>query len=162
VPGKVKDITGQRFGLLTVVRLHDTRNQIALRRNMAMRCYDPSNKRWANYGGRGIAVCDEWLRDRRAFYQWCMDAGFRPGLQIDRIDTNGNYEPGNCRFVGAVEQANNTTRNHFIEWQGQRLTVAQWARRLGVRSRALQARLARKWPVERVMTQPFREPRYPR
>jgi len=125
-------------------------------RNVKSRCYDPRNHRWDNYGGRGIRVCKEWMKDRHAFYSWCMENGFRPGLQIDRIDVNAGYSPSNCRFVDAFVKQNNTTRNRVITWNGESLTIAQWARRLGVRSRALQARCAREWDVERIMTQPFR------
>ena len=123
---------------------------------MRDRCYDPDNKRYANYGGRGIQVCDEWLTDRLAFYRWANSNGHGGSLQIDRIDVNGNYEPSNCRFVDVFVQMNNTTRNHFLEWHGARHTVADWARILGVTSRALQSRIDHGWSVERALTQPFR------
>lgn len=134
----------------------NTRKLNELYRNMLDRCYDPDNKRYANYGGRGIQVCDEWLTDRLAFYHWANSNGHGVGLQIDRTDVNGNYEPENCRFVDVITQMNNTTRNHFLEWHGSRLTVADWARILGVTSRVLQHRVDRGWSVERTLTQPFR------
>jgi hypothetical protein len=130
-----------------------------LYRNMKARCYDHGNKRWANYCGRGIIVCDEWLNDIRAFYKWVMENGYEPGLSIDRIDVNGNYEPNNCRFATLIVQQNNTTRNRWLTWKDRTLTVAEWAREIGVRCQALQHRVTRGWPVERIFTQPFRAPR---
>lgn len=127
-----------------------------LYRNMLDRCYDTGNKRYANYGGRGVRVCDEWLNSRLAFYHWAHDNGHQVGLQIDRIDVNGNYEPSNCRFVDSIVQMNNTTRNRFLEWNGVRDTVANWARTIGVAPRILQSRVDRGWSVERIITQPFR------
>lgn len=134
----------------------NTRKLKELYRNMLDRCYDPDNKRYANYGGRGIRICDEWLTDRLSFYHWATDNGHAKGLQIDRIDVNGNYEASNCRFVDVFVQMNNTTLNHFLEWYGTRHTVADWARILGVTSRALQSRIGHGWSVERALTQPFR------
>ena len=125
-------------------------------KNMQARCYDPSNKRWANYGARGIKICDEWLNDIRAFYKWVSENGYEPGLTIDRIDVNRDYEPDNCRFATLLVQMNNTTRNRWLTWNDVTLTVADWGRKLGVDSHAIQHRVDRKWPIERIFTQPFR------
>ena len=75
--------------------------------NMKKRCYDPKNKDYYNYGGRGISICDEWLQDKYSFIEWSLDNGFEEGLEIDRIDNNGNYEPSNCRYVTRKENRNN-------------------------------------------------------
>ena len=72
---------------------------------MRQRCYNPSQVSYPNYGGRGITVCDRWLYSYLAFYE---DMGLRPeGRSIDRIDVNGNYELGNCRWATKLEQDEN-------------------------------------------------------
>jgi len=73
------------------------------------RCYNPKSDSYYRYGGRGIKVCEEWLNDFKAFYDWSISNGWQEGLEIDRIDNDGNYEPINCRYVTTTE--NNHNRN---------------------------------------------------
>jgi hypothetical protein len=67
------------------------------------RCYNTKCKAFKNYGGRNIQMCQEWLNDFKAFEKWCLDNNYQKGLQIDRIDNNGDYEPANCQFVTPAE-----------------------------------------------------------
>lgn len=79
--------------------------------SMITRCYKKNASTYINYGARGITVCDEWLKDRQAFIRWANENGFRPELEIDRIDNEGNYSPENCRWVTHQKQMRNTRVN---------------------------------------------------
>lgn len=98
---------------------------------MVARCQNPKAQSYRNYGGRGITVCDRWLESFENFY---ADMGDRPSNKhsLDRIDNDGPYSPENCRWATWEEQANNRRNNVWIEFQGERLSAAQWSRRLGV------------------------------
>lgn len=107
---------------------------------LIQRCTDPSNKSYPDYGGRGIHVCERWLN----LASFVADMGPRPeGASIDRIDNNGDYEPGNCRWATDVEQANNKRNNFVVTHAGKSLTVAQWARATGINPYTLYSRLTK-------------------
>ena len=96
---------------------------------MKSRCSNPNTNRWHLYGGRGIQVCAQWAA---SFTQFLADMGECPdGMSLDRIDSNGNYEPGNCRWATMEAQASNTRSNRFVEYGGEKLTYTEWGRRLG-------------------------------
>jgi hypothetical protein len=119
-------------------------------RTMKTRCYNQSYYQFDRYGGRGIAICDEWINDFQAFYDWSIANGYRDDLSIDRIDNDGNYEPSNCRWATAKEQSNNTRRNVCIEFNGESHTMAEWAEILGIRYATLYKRIVqRHWDLER-------------
>lgn len=93
---------------------------------MLSRCNNSHNNEFHNYGARGIKICDEWQLNFMSFYNWSMKNGYSDNLTIDRIDNNGNYEPNNCRWTTAKEQANNRRSNKLLEYNGEIKTIAQW------------------------------------
>jgi hypothetical protein len=122
---------------------------------MIARCTRPANVSYPGYGGRGITVCQEW---RDSFETFVSDVGPAPSPRhsLDRIDANGNYEPGNCRWATMKEQARNTRRNRLLTLNGETLTMAEWAERLGTSPQTLAMRLKLGWTHHRVLTFPFR------
>lgn len=118
---------------------------------MVARCSKPHLDTYRLYGARGIKVCDEWKNDANTFICHMLAIGWRPGLTVDRIDTNGNYEPGNVRAADDITQANNTRRNRVIEFNGERMTMAEWARKVGIPYGRLQMRIQRGWDAARAL-----------
>lgn len=96
--------------------------------NMKTRCYNSKSTRYKDYGDRGIAIYADWLNDSKKFYDWAINNGYNDSLTIDRIDTNGDYTPYNCRWVTMQTQQNNRRNNHIITINGKRKTVSQWAK----------------------------------
>jgi hypothetical protein len=109
--------------------------------NMISRCENPKTPGWENYGGRGIAVCRRWRESVEAFYE---DIGPRPSPQhsVDRIDNNGNYEPGNCRWATQHEQTRNMRRNRIVTLDGERMILMDAIAKAGVDKRRVFYRLA--------------------
>lgn len=109
---------------------------------MMNRCYNKNNDCYENYGGRGIQVCDEWLQDPFAFYKWCEDNKINgKEITIDRIDFNGDYCPENCRGADKYIQANNTTKNFYIEYNSQIKSLKDWCRELNLKYKMVLNRL---------------------
>lgn len=112
------------------------------------RCDNPNSKNYANYGGRGITLCDEWY-DFETFEKWAYDNGFDPNLKgsqcsIDRIDVNKGYSPNNCRWTDAKTQRINQRNVKLYEYNGEAMTITEWSRRLGIKYSALKYRLEKK------------------
>jgi hypothetical protein len=124
---------------------------------MIARCFNKNNKSYPRYGGRGISMCDRWRED---FVAFLTDMGVRPsGCSIERINNDGNYEPGNCRWATKREQANNRRSSRFIEFEARRKTLAEWARETGINVPTLHARLAGGWALKDALTTPIRHKR---
>jgi hypothetical protein len=117
---------------------------------MLARTSQPTHRQWHNYGGRGITVCDRWL-DFEAFAE-DMGPTFDTSLELDRIDVNGPYSPGNCRWASRIDQQRNRRNNHRVTWQGRTLTVQDWSEMLGLKPNTIITRLRRGWPVDRAMS----------
>lgn len=109
--------------------------------NMIQRCSNPNNKRYKDYGGRGITVCEEWKHDFMSFYNWAMTHGYRDDLTIDRQNNNGDYCPENCRWVDKIIQANNTRSNRYITYHNRTQTLADWCRELEIKCHIVSHRL---------------------
>lgn len=117
--------------------------------SMRQRCTNPRNTHWRHYGGRGITVCDRWS----SFEAFLEDMGRRPsrGLSLDRIDVNGNYEPGNCRWATAVEQARNQRRSRVLTAFGRTQHIAEWAQQCGLTMEGIARRLRIGLPPEQAV-----------
>lgn len=94
------------------------------------RCVNPNSKDYAKYGGRGIQMCKEWMESFAAFFAYVCNKPV--GMTLDRINVDGNYEPGNVRWATPVEQARNKRASTYIEWRGKRLHLAEVAGQLGI------------------------------
>lgn len=92
------------------------------------RCYDLKNKRFSDYGGRGIKMCDDWYNSTEKFVEWAFENGYSEELSIDRIDVNGNYEPSNCRWIPISEQANNKRNSIMFTFFGVTKNLKEWCK----------------------------------
>jgi hypothetical protein len=117
---------------------------------MMQRCYNANTKYYDKYGGRGIKVCDEWHNPE----VFLNDMGLANGLSLDRIDNNGNYEPSNCRWATKQEQNINRSNTNWIEFNGEKLHLAGWAKKLNISSPALCYRI-KKFGVELAISTPL-------
>lgn len=111
-------------------------------KRMKARCCNPNTDKFAHYGGRGIRVCDEWLKSFEAFYAH-IGAKPTPDHSIDRIDNDGHYEPGNVRWATREDNANNRPQAMKITFLGQTMGLNQWARHLDMHASTLCLRMKR-------------------
>lgn len=120
---------------------------------MRFRCRNP---RFRYYGDRGVRVCDEWDSSFVAFRDWAMANGYSPNLTIDRIDTNGHYEPANCRWADSTTQSNNRRNNRRLTVRGETKTLHGWVHdpRCTVCDETLERRLRDGWAVEEAVLWP--------
>lgn len=121
--------------------------------SMRQRCFNPNRKDWPNYGGRGITICDRWM----SFENFYTDMGDPPpGMQIERVDNNGNYEPGNCVWATPVQQGRNRRNNRRINASGETKTLSTWAENIGAAESTVSDRIKRGWSKEDAVTVPPR------
>lgn len=110
-------------------------------RGMKRRCYNPNDKSYQKwYGAKGIRMCDEWKNNFMSFHDWSISNGYTEDMTIDRIDSFGNYEPSNCRWVNHQAQAMNKSNNVRLTYNEETLTVADWARKLKVAQSTIKRR----------------------
>lgn len=121
---------------------------------MKERCYCKTSTNYKNYGGRGISVCNEWLQDFQAFYDWAMANGYSDDLTIDRINNDGNYEPSNCRWVNAKIQAENRRSSKEFCVGGIKFLISQSQELFGINPKTVWNRLYKGWDIERAVKEP--------
>lgn len=133
--------------------------------NIKQRCYNASNAAYKYYGGRDIVMSEEWKNDYSSFKEWAYANGYDENAKlkactIDRIDTNGNYCPENCRWVSMKVQGNNTRRNHILTYRGEEHTISEWSVILGINYKTIMMRLNLGWSVEKTFETPVRRRGY--
>ena len=116
------------------------------------RCYNPKDKDYPHYGGRGIEVCIDW-HDIVTFYKWAEEH-YTAGLTIERINNDGNYCPENCKWIPREEQAKNRSNNHPITFNGETKLVKDWADLLEMKPYIIYNRLRKNWTIEEALTTP--------
>lgn len=119
---------------------------------MKERCTNPNCSSYHRYGGRGITVCDRWMKFK-PFYEDMGDPPFK-GASLGRINNDGNYEPGNVRWETRETQSRNTCTNRFISFNGESLCIQDWSKRLGIKRLTLHSRLLSGWSIEKAFTTP--------
>lgn len=134
--------------------------------DMRRRCYDDSVYEYMNYGGRGIAVCDEW-QDYSKFREWALSTGYdaaakRTACTLDRIDVNGNYCPENCRWADSATQNNNRRNNKKISYGSETHSMAEWNRICNFPKNTIFKRINAGWSPEKAITTPLDYTHHPR
>lgn len=125
--------------------------------HMKKRCYDPNDRRYDDWGGRGIRICDEWINNPESFVRWSIENGYREGLTIDRIDNNGNYCPENCRWVTISENNQNRRSSRYFTYMGKTQNLQQWCDEYNMSRSIVDRRLQLGWDFEKALLTPKRE-----
>lgn len=115
------------------------------------RCYNSNNTSYKNYGGKGITVCDSWIKSFEQFYK---DMGDSNGLTIDRIDVYGNYEKSNCRWATPKTQARNRTNNSNITYKGETVCMSELCSRINIPISTFVNRIQRGWSIDKCVETP--------
>jgi len=124
--------------------------------NMKSRCYDENNNNFYLYGARGVSISDDWLH---SFDNFLRDMGERPdGMELDRINTNGNYEKGNCRWVTKKVNMRNRRNSRNLTFNGETKTIHAWAEDLGIDPEVIISRYKRGNSVERILRKDIAKP----
>ena len=108
--------------------------------NMLQRCNNPKNPRFKDYGGRGVAVCEEW-KDFTNFAKWANQNGYIEGLTIERVDVDGDYSPENCKWVPLREQSLNKRTTLYVTFNNEKKSLKEWAERFNISYGSLKKRL---------------------
>lgn len=126
-------------------------------RMMRARCLYPSHRNYKDYGARGITFCDRW----NSFENFLADMGKRPeGMNLDRIDTNGNYKPSNCRWTDEKTQQRNRTNNLYVMVNGTSRLLIEWCEENDVKYSSVISRVRRGWTLEEAISKPIKKGNY--
>lgn len=149
---------GENIG--TPFKVHMNTSKERLRNiyfGMKYRCYNPKAKSYKSYGGRGVTICDEWLKGYKYFEEWALNNGYSKELTIDRIDVNGNYEPNNCRWITNSEQQSNKRNTKKYEYNGGIYSLSQIAKLVNIPITTLRSRVnILGWDFEKAISTPTR------
>lgn len=135
--GCLKEEMKPRLGEITRKYKYSDKRLYGVYKSIINRCTNPKGREWKNYGGRGITVCDEWLKDYDAFAEWAFENGYDKDAKhgectIDRKDVDKGYSPENCRFIPNDKQQNNRRDNVILEYKGEEHTMKEWSEILNV------------------------------
>jgi hypothetical protein len=124
---------------------------------MIRRC-KPNDANKKIYFDRGIKVCERWTEDKKGFINFLQDMGRRPSSKysIDRINNDGNYEPGNVRWATDLTQNTNKRSNHFLEYNGEKKCISEWAKERKIKNATLWLRISKGWSIEKALNTPIR------
>lgn len=120
--------------------------------NMKNRCYNPHCEYFPHYGGKNIRVCKDW-HNYQKFLDWAVQSGYKSSLTLDRIDNSKGYSPENCRWVTMLVQQRNRTNNLYLEYKGEKKTIAEWSEFTGIkRSTLAQRYYTYGWSIEKTLS----------
>ena len=140
--------------LYSTVRQND-KHLYAVWYGIKQRCFYKNHRSYHNYGGRGIKMCAEWANDYETFYRWAINAGYKRGLEIDRIDNDGDYCETNCRFVARDIQANNKRNVRLWTINGVSKSLAEWCKEYDIDYYLVRQRVLKlKWDIEKALSTP--------
>ena len=125
-------------------------------KDMKQRCYDPKHVAFPRYNGKGIYICEEWLKFEN-FRDWAFANGYEENLTLDRINGNDIYKPENCRWTTMKVQGNNRSNNTIVTYRGKQYTIAELADYIGMEYRTLGDRIAKWNDIEKAVNAPIRQ-----
>ena len=121
---------------------------------MRLRCYNENNVNYKYYGGKGVTICDEWLLSFENFFDWAINNGYNENLTIDRIDSEKEYSPDNCKWSTKKEQAYNRSMSVKLTLNGKTMHMTEWAEELEIDKKILSWRYNNGWSDEEILSRP--------
>lgn len=125
--------------------------------SMILRCNNPKDESYCNYGGRGIKVCCLWETGFDNFYKWALSNGYKRGLELDRIDNNKGYYPENCRWTSRSINMRNKRNNKILCYNGMKKCIADWADYTHIPDGIIRNRLQLGWSIKKSLETPIKK-----